>query len=84
MVEEVAAAPAVGPSGAWGGSVRDRVGSRAGVSHRRLSMASSCSIGHSAESPSDSAAEEERDGQKHLTDNKEILQLDSPAFRLKV
>lgn len=50
------------PSDVWDPSLvareRESVGSREGVSHRRLSMASSCSIGHSAESPSDSAAEE--------------------------
>lgn len=53
------------PSDVWAPSLvarererRESVGSREGVSHRRLSMASSCSIGHSAESPSDSAAEE--------------------------
>lgn len=47
-----------GPSGAWG-SERERVGIREGVSHRRLSMASSCSIGQSAGSPSDSPTQEE-------------------------
>lgn len=47
---------AAGPSGAWG-SERERVGIREGASHRRLSMASSCSIGQSAESPSDSPTE---------------------------
>lgn len=47
-------------SGAWGPEARERerVGRREGVSHRRLSMASSCSMGHSDESPSDSPAEE--------------------------
>lgn len=61
MVVAVVGATA-GPSGAWGPSVeardRERVGRRAGVSHRRLLMASSCSMGHSDESPSDSAAEQ--------------------------
>lgn len=62
-VEEAVGVTA-GPSGAWepslGAKERERVGRREGVSHRRLSMASSCSMGHSAESPSDSAAKKKK------------------------
>lgn len=39
------------------GNVSDSVGRRVGLSHNNESMASSCSIGQSAESPSDSPAE---------------------------
>lgn len=59
-----AAGKAAGPSGGGGPSPgareRERVGSREGASHRRLSMASSCSMAQSAGSPSDSAAEKHR------------------------
>lgn len=62
VVAAAAAGLTAGPSVDWdpslGARERDRVGRRDGVSHRRLSMASSCSMGHSDESPSDSAVEE--------------------------
>lgn len=51
-----------GPSAAWDTSVelreRVRVGRSEGVSHSRPSIASSCSMGHSVESPSDSEAKQ--------------------------